>query len=59
MGGAEGSFSSTFHSTESLAGFLMRARLTEGFGGRPYEAASMESTEGKGKDGSGGNTCER
>lgn len=45
MGGADGSFSTTFHST----GFLMRARRTEGF-------ASMESTEGKGMDGREGYT---
>lgn len=49
MGGADGSFSTTFDSTDSLVGFLMRARRTEGF-------ASMESTEGKGMDGRGGYT---
>lgn len=57
MGGADGSFSTTFHSTDRLAGFLMRARPTEGFEGMLYETASMESTEGKGVDGRGGYTC--
>ncbi len=54
MGGAEGSFFSTFQSTERPAGFLMRARCTSGLWGMLYEAASMLRMDGKGVGGRAG-----